>query len=55
MMSKSEVDSYLETNELKPFTVNTITNPLKLKQELSEIRASGIALITRKWKRIFFV
>ena len=34
MMNKSEVDSYLETNELKPFTVNTITNPLKFKARI---------------------
>ena len=54
MMSESEVDSYLETNELKPFTVNTITNPLKLKQELSEIRASGIAFDNEEMEKDIF-
>ena len=54
MMSKSEVDSYLESHELKPFTVNTITNSLKLKQELSEIKTSGIAFDNEEMEKDIF-
>lgn len=43
MMSEKEVDEYLESHELKPYTANTITNPLKLKQELSEIKEQKVA------------
>lgn len=42
-LTSEEVDQYLEQNELIPFTEETITNPLKLKQELKKIRQEKIA------------
>lgn len=36
-------NQYLERHELKPFTANTITNPLKLAKELVEIKKTHIA------------
>ncbi|HIY56776.1 MAG TPA: IclR family transcriptional regulator [Candidatus Tetragenococcus pullicola] len=39
----SEVDHYLESTELVPFTEETITNPLKIKKELQEIKKRKVA------------
>ena len=42
------------STELKPYTVNTITNSLKLKQELSEIKTSGIAFDNEEMEKDIF-
>lgn len=42
-LTDEEINSYLEHQELYPFTEETITNPLKLKKELVKVRHEKIA------------
>lgn len=42
-LSDKEIDTYLDTVKLTPLTPTTITDPRKLRQELMDIRKSGLA------------
>ncbi len=42
-LRQDQFERYLAQVELKPFTENTITDPQRLRQEIDEIRRSGIA------------
>ncbi len=42
-LPESAVDHYLETVELVPYTEETITNPLKIKKELQDIKVRRVA------------
>jgi DNA-binding IclR family transcriptional regulator len=42
-MSPHQFENFLSTEELKPWTVKTITDPERLRQEIAEVRARGIA------------
>lgn len=41
--SKEQVQQYLDTQTLIPYTENTITNPLRLKKELKQVQQTGVA------------
>ena len=41
--SEEQVQQYLDTQTLIPYTENTITNPLRLKKELKQVQQTGVA------------
>ncbi|MFA6732529.1 MAG: IclR family transcriptional regulator, partial [Sphaerochaeta sp.] len=42
-LGEGELRGYLDTTHLKPFTPNTLQDPLKLREELKQIRKQGWA------------
>ena len=52
---ETSYEAYLDETPLQPYTENTITNVLKLNQELREVRQLKIALMMKKWRKRFFV
>lgn len=48
------IDHYLETAELKPLTASTITDPVKLRQRLCEVRERGYVVTTGEFSEEVF-
>jgi IclR family KDG regulon transcriptional repressor len=51
---KAEYESYLADTPLEPFTENTITNVLKLNQELNEVRQIEVAFDDEEMEKEIF-
>ena len=43
-LDPEELEEYLSSTELKPFTANTITDPDRLREHLKQVRKQGFAL-----------
>lgn len=47
-LGQEELDRYLETTPLVPLTEHTITDPARLRQELTTVRSAGYALVDQE-------
>ena len=52
--SEEQVQQYLDTQTLIPYTENTITNPLRLKK-LKQVQQTGLLTMMKKLNKIFSV
>lgn len=52
--SEADYEKYLEETPLVPHTANTITNPLKLAEELTEVRQTAVAYDDEEMEKDIF-